>query len=105
MQAPLEITFRGMPPSPAVEATIARWADRLTRFYDRIVSCRVWVDLPHRHRRRGSLFQVRLAIAVPGTEIVVAHDEGHPDVYLALADAFLAAKRQLQDHAQRRRAA
>jgi ribosome-associated translation inhibitor RaiA len=103
MQVPLEITFRGMDPSPAVEATVRRCANRLGHLYDRVQLCRVWIDLPHRHRRRGAQFQVRISLAVPGDELAVAHDHGDADVYVALADAFLAIRRQLQDHARIRR--
>jgi ribosome-associated translation inhibitor RaiA len=102
MQASLEITFRGMAPSPAVEATVATWVERLEHIHDRIQHCHVWIDLPHRHRRHGTPFQVKIALAVPGAQAVVTHDE-ETDVYLALANAFLAARRQLQDHAQIRR--
>jgi len=102
MQVPWEITFRGMPPSPSVEAAAAGGAGRLGRVYDRIQHCRVWIDLPHRHRRRGLRFQVKISLAVPDAESVVSCDE-NSDVYVALADAFVAARRQLQDHARIRR--
>lgn len=103
MQIPVEVTFRGMAPSPAVEAAATSWAQRLGRFHQRIQSCRVWVELPHRHRRHGDRFQVKLVVAIPGDEIVVAHEHGHADPYLALADAFIAARRQLHDRARIRR--
>ncbi|HET9622438.1 MAG TPA: HPF/RaiA family ribosome-associated protein [Kofleriaceae bacterium] len=103
MQNPVEITFRGMAPSPAVEAAVTSWAERLGRFHPRIQHCRVWVELPHHHRRHGDRFQVKLVVSIPGDEIVVAHEHGHADVYLALADAFIAARRQLHDHACIRR--
>jgi ribosome-associated translation inhibitor RaiA len=102
MQTALEITFRGMTPSPAVEAAVATWVERLEHVYDRIQHCHVWIDLPHHHRRHGTPFQVKIALTVPGAEAVVTHHEDL-DVYLALTDAFLAARRQLQDHAQIRR--
>ena len=102
MQAPVEITFRGMTPSPSVEAAVATWVERLRHVYDRIQDCQVWIDLPHRHRRRGAWFQVKISLGVPDGERVVSHDE-HIDVYVALADAFNAARRQLQDHARIRR--
>jgi len=102
MQVPPEITFRGMTPSPSVAAAVATWVERLTHVYDRIQDCHVWIDLPHRHRRRGARFQVKISLAVPAAERVVSHDEDN-DVYLALADAFVAARRQLQDHARIRR--
>lgn len=101
MQLPLDITFRGMSSSPAVERAVNRWAERMVHAFDRIQDCHVWIELPHRHRQRGAQFAVKVALSVPGREIV-ASDEG-PDVYLAVAEAFLAARRQLQDHARIRR--
>ena len=99
MQVPLEITFRGMSSSPAVEEAVGRWVERLTHAFDRIMNCHVWIELPHRHQRQGAEFSIRIALAVPGREIAV-HQDGKDDVYVALADAFLAARRQLQDHAR-----
>jgi ribosome-associated translation inhibitor RaiA len=101
MQVPLEITFRGMTPSGFVDVAVATWLERLSHVYDRIQHCHVWIDLPHR-RRPGLPFQVKLTLAVPGTDGVAVHAES-TDVYLAIADAFLAARRQLQDMARMRR--
>jgi ribosome-associated translation inhibitor RaiA len=107
MAIPLEVTFRGLAPSPAIDLAISHWLMRLGRVYDGIQRCRVWIELPHRHQRRGAQFQVRLSLSLPGREITIGHTPGrsarHDDVYLAIADAFLAARRQLQDHLQIRR--
>lgn len=92
-----EITFHGMSPSPALEAAAVQWIARLARVHDRIQHVHVWIDLPHRHHRHGAHFEVRIAIAVPGAEIAVVRD--HADPYLAVADGFLAARRQLVDRA------
>ena len=101
MQVPLEITFRGMPPSAFVEVAVGTWMERLSQVCDRIQHCHIWIDLPHR-RRHGLPFQVKLTLAIPGTDGVVVRAES-PDVYLALADAFLAARRGLKHIAQTRR--
>jgi ribosome-associated translation inhibitor RaiA len=101
MQAPLEITFRGMTPSAFVEVAAATWLERLSHVYDRIQHCHVRVELPHR-RRRGLPFRVTLTLAIPGSDSVVVHGE-RTDVYLSIADAFLAARRRLQDLTQIRR--
>ena len=37
MQVPLQISFRNMDPSPAVEAVIREKAEKLDRYFDRIV--------------------------------------------------------------------
>src|SRR3990172_7457975 len=71
MEIPLKITFRNMPPSKAVEATIREKAAKLESFYDRIMSCRVMVEAPHRHHHKGKAYQVRIEITVPGGELVI----------------------------------
>jgi ribosome-associated translation inhibitor RaiA len=81
--------------------------EELETFFDRIVSCRVSVEAPHRHHVQGQLFRVSIEMGVPGERIVVggATDEhaAHADPYVAVHDAFKAARRRLEDHARRRR--
>lgn len=102
MNIPLQITFRGFEHSDALETHIREKADKLETFFEPIISCRVVVELPHQHKNQGMAFNVRVDIGVPGNEIVVNRDE-HEDVYVALRDAFDAAKRQLEDYGQRLR--
>ncbi len=107
MQTPLSITFQELDPSEAVEAAIRDKVAKLEQFHDRITSCRVVVARPHARGRKGHLFQVRVELALPGTKNVMVTrdhglDHGHEDVYVALRDAFDAARRQLQDHHRRR---
>ena len=99
MQIPLQITLRNLARSAAVEAEIRKRTDKLDRFHPEIVSCRVVVELPSRHKQQGKEFVVRLDIKVPGSEIVINHDH-HEDLYVALHEAFHAAQRRLEDHAR-----
>jgi cold shock CspA family protein/ribosome-associated translation inhibitor RaiA len=129
MEIPLKITFRDMAPSPAIEANIREKAAKLDSLYDRIMSCRVIVEAPHRHHHKGKTFEVRIDLTVPGGELVINHapkrlaaaklkrseepekdftelhepskHAAHEDVYVAIRDAFNAAGRKLQDHARR----
>lgn len=107
MQVPLEITFHDMEPSGFVEGEIRRRVAKLERFAADIVSCRVTVDAPHKHHRHGRLYRVTVDIRMPGSEIVVnrdpAADHTHEDVYVAIRDAFRAARRRLQDTVRIRR--
>jgi len=107
MHSPVDITFRGMTPSAAVEAAIGKWTARLERLHGHIQRCDVVVEEPHRHQRQGRQFHVRITLAVPGGELVVSQDPGrdeaHEDVYIAVRDAFQAARRQLEDHIRRQR--
>ena len=105
MQLPLQITFRDVEASDAIEARIKENTDRLERFYDRITGCRVVVASSTRRGHKGRLYQIGIDLTVPGGEIVVNRDPGqnraHEDVYVAIRDAFRAAKRQLEDHVRR----
>lgn len=107
MKLPLQITFRDMDPSTAIESNIREKAEKLDRFSDHITSCRVVVEAAHKHHNKGNLYHVRLDFTVPDDEIVVSRDPGknhaHEDVYVAIRDAFDAARRQLDEYARRRR--
>lgn len=107
MQAPVNITFRSMDPSPAVEESIKHWADRLDHCYDRIERCAVIIEQPHRRHHQGNTFQVHVYVTIPDRTIAITRDPGvdhsHEDVYVAVADAFRAARRQLQDCTRIRR--
>jgi ribosome-associated translation inhibitor RaiA len=107
MILPLQISFRLMEPSPALEARIRELASRLDRFSDQITRCHVIVELPTRHQQQGNLFDFRLDITLPDAEIAISHarpaDPAHEDPYVALRDAFRAARRKLQDYERKRR--
>ena len=100
----------------------------LEQFYAGIVSCRVLVEAPDRHRRDGRHFQVTIELTVPhGKPIVISHApslhawlkdagaESHPKQsetdsvhryrHAAVQDAFDVARRRLQDFARRQRGA
>lgn len=96
MQVPLQITMHGVPHSRALEAEIRERVAKLEQFYPRMISCRVTVEESSRHHRQGRQFTLRLDVRVPGREIVVTRNH-HEDVYVALRDAFDAARRQLED--------
>jgi ribosomal subunit interface protein len=97
MQSDLQITIRDMEHSPALEERIRDKVKKLEQVYPRIMGCRVVLEAPHRHKQQGKQFIVRLDVTVPGKEIVVNHDH-HEDAYVALRDAFNAARRQLEEY-------
>lgn len=102
MKLQLQITTRDIPHSEALENHIRQKAEKLETFYPQIMGCRIVVEVPHKHKHQGNLFNVRLDITVPGKELVVTR-EPNEDVYVALRDAFDAAKRQLEDYGRRQR--
>lgn len=101
MQLPLQITFRDMAQSDAIEAQIRRRAEQLDRFSDRIMGCRVVVESSHRHQHKGRIHHIRIDLTLRGGEIVVDRDppehHAHEDIHVAIRDAFDAVRRQLED--------
>jgi ribosome-associated translation inhibitor RaiA len=127
MNQPVQITFHNVQPSPAVTARIREAADKLDRYCNNIISCRVVAGAEHRHLRHGEPFQLRIHVRVPGATIAVQRTPGgrrvlaggqaakttkqlesnsrHKDMYVAIHDAFDALRRRLEDYARRRRGA
>jgi len=131
MKIPLQITFRNMPPSEAIENNVREKAAKLDSLYDGIMSCRIIIEAPHHHHHKGKAYQVSIDMTVPTGEIVVnrapkrldaaknprpeelendlieSHEPSkhgaHEDLYVAIRDSFNAAARKLQDHARRKR--
>lgn len=107
MQSPLQITFRHLESSEAVEADIRERAAKLDSFCDSVISCRVVVEAPRKHKQQGGLFHARIDITLPGGQVVVNREpdlhHAHEDPYVAIRDAFNAAYRQLEDYVRRRK--
>jgi ribosomal subunit interface protein len=96
MQVPLQITTRNMQHSDALETHIRDKVAKLAEFHPRITSCRVTAEEFAKHRHQGRQFRVRIDVRVPQHEIVATRDHDE-DVYVALRDAFDAAKRQIEE--------
>jgi hypothetical protein len=125
MATPLTITFPKSKPSPWLEAEIRDRVDRLSGICADILSCRVVVDIPHKHHQRGNRFCLRIEVSVPGEDLAITRDanlhaavkdmdetqwakrfdvEGtRRDIRIVVGDAFDAARRRLRDYVQLRR--
>ena len=107
MQLPLQITFRHLESSEALESSIRDHTAELDQFFDQIMSCRVVIESGHKHQHQGTLYQVHIDVTVPGKELVVSRGSdlhhAHEDAYVAIRDSFDAMRRQLEDHARKQR--
>lgn len=121
----LQITFRNVEPSATVEDWIRDEVKKLETFYNQIISCRVVVDVPHSHQKKGSSYRIRIRLTLPGGEVAVERqaDSGarvrqmretkmrksleaklpHKELRLAIDDAFRTAGRRLEDYSRRQR--
>lgn len=96
-----QITYRGMPHSPAMDSRIRELATKLEELHPKITSCHVVVDEADRRKNKGNLFEVRVDVHVPGRDIVAAHQHDQ-DAYVAISSAFDAVTRQLEDQLHRK---
>ncbi len=101
METEPQIAFENMDSSEAVRERVLEEIAALEKQYGRITSCRVVVDKPEKGRRKGTPFQIRIHLVLPGGAEVAVHpstagNERHADAMVALRDAFDAARRQLE---------
>lgn len=104
MKLALQITGRNLDIPEEMKEEIKGKAEKLDKFYDQIMRCRIIVEVPHRHHREGILYNVRIDMTVPGAELVVKR-EPNENLDVAIRDAFDAARRKLEDFARRHRGA
>lgn len=122
MKWPLQITYRRVKPTPEIEDCIRDEAEKLDNFYNHVMACRIAVEIPHRHHRKGDFYHIRIDVKVPGGEVVVNREpslaseirqlgenttpkqmelEGKQrNLQLAIKSAFRTVERRLQDYAR-----
>jgi cold shock CspA family protein/ribosome-associated translation inhibitor RaiA len=109
MKLPLQVSFRHMEHSDAIDAEVREKAAMLDKFADHIMSCRVVVEPSGKHHQHGNQYEVRIDLAVPHEEIAVTREPSkhteYKDIRVALRDAFDSARRQLEDYVRRCRGA
>jgi cold shock CspA family protein len=102
---PLQIAFRDIDPSAAIEARVRAASRKLARFHGRIAGGRVMISAPEKHHHRERVYIVRINLVVPGGTIWINRGSqlnlAHTDVYVAIRDAFDAAARRLEDFVRR----
>jgi ribosome-associated translation inhibitor RaiA len=95
MDTPIQIVFHGAAHCATVASDIRERLARLEHRHPSLMRCHVTIEQP------GGKFNVRLALRVPGEEIVV-HRDTREDLLIALESAFNAARRALDEQTGRR---
>lgn len=107
MRVPLEIVTGHLPEGAGVEGYVRSRVERLERHHE-LMSCRVALEEPHRHRRTGHGWRVRIDLRIPtGLEIVVSEDSGaharDDDLHHVVSTAFDTAERRLRKEVEQER--
>jgi cold shock CspA family protein len=120
-----QVTFRNMAALEDVRQDVESRIQKLETYCKPILSCRVMIEAPANHHRKGVPFHIRIDATLTDGKVVVKHEEslypGKRDdggkplskgrettsernfLMLTIRASFDAARRQLQDHARRRR--
>lgn len=107
MQVPLEVTYRDVEKTEALETLVREKVAKLEQVCDRLNSCRVAIEKIHDRPSSGSPYRVRIDMTVPGQELVAESNPGEGVQYIevqpVIRDAFDAARRQLKEISERQR--
>jgi cold shock CspA family protein len=110
MQIPLQIAFKNVPHSNALESAIRLRAAKLDRYAGgELISCRITVQEPNKRHQQGNIFVVTIDVKAPGFGLVVGHPSGedydhlHENPYFALNDSFTIMERKIKEHRAMRR--
>lgn len=100
----IQISFKNINHSEAVENLIREKIQKLQLFHAGILSCHVVVSRDHHHHHQGNLFHVAIDLSVPGHKLAANHepeeDHEYTNVFVAIRDAFNSMGRQLEDLAR-----
>jgi len=107
MQKPLQLVFRDMTTSPALETFIRDRVERLEQHHPRIIGCRVVAELPHRSSAGArpspkAALALSVEVEIPGKPRIVVKDaetrrEAKDDQLAVVTHVFEAMERRLRD--------
>lgn len=108
MKVGLEISYRGLEKTDAIEGLVQEKVAKLERVCNYISSCHIAIEKVHDRPSHGSPYRVRLDITVPpGHEVVADSNPSERNQYVELdtviRDAFSMAERQVKELSRRQR--
>ena len=101
MHSAVDVVYRDLDISPALNDIITKKLEKLSRFSHHIQRSRVVLDSPHKHRHKGKLYRASIELELKGAPLTVTQDD--TSIHIAVRDAFNAAERQLKERAARHR--
>lgn len=87
MQVPLQITIKDIESSPAIEDHIREKADKLSHYFEQIISCHIVIELVQKNQNVGKLYRVHITLYAPGKELVATKNRSE-NLWIAIRDAF-----------------
>lgn len=94
MKPAVDVIYRDLDSSAALNEVINKRVEKLNRFSDQIIHSRVVLDIPHNHKHKGKQYRASIELDVKGGAVAVAQDD--ESIHVAVRDAFLTAERKIK---------
>lgn len=101
MKPAVDVVYRDLDSSAALNDIILKKLEKLTRFTDQIVHSRVVLDTPHQHKHKGKQYRASIELDLKGHPVAITQDD--ESIHVALRDAFLNAERKIKQLSARHR--
>lgn len=101
MKPAVDVVYRDLDSSAALNEIILKKLEKLNRYTDQIVHSRVVIDVPHNHKHKGKQFRASIELDMKGHPVAITQDD--ESIHVAVRDAFSSAERKVKQLAARQR--
>lgn len=101
MKPAVDVVYRDLDASSALNEIINKKLKKLSRFNDQITHSRVVLNTPHNHKHKGKQYRASIELDLKGSPISVTQDD--VSIHVAVRDAFLSAERKLKQLSSKQR--
>lgn len=89
------VIYRDLDASQALNTTISKKLEKLSRYSQYIQGSKVTLLRPHQHHQKGRIYRAQIELDVKGKPILVSND--NESIHLAVKEAFASAERKLKE--------
>ncbi|MFC3116758.1 HPF/RaiA family ribosome-associated protein [Cellvibrio fontiphilus] len=101
MKPAVDVVYRDLDSSAALNDIITKKLEKLNRYTDQIVHSRVVLDAPHQHKHKGKQYRASIELDIKGHPVAITQDD--ESIHVAVRDAFSSAERKVKQIAARYR--
>jgi len=101
MKSAVDVVYRDLDSSAALNDIITKKLEKLNRYTDQIVHSRVVLDIPHNHKHKGKQFRASIELEIKGHPVAITQDD--ESIHVAVRDAFSSAERKVKQLVDRQR--
>lgn len=101
MKPVVDVIYRDLDASAALNEIITKKIEKLSRFNDQILHSRIVLDAPHNSKHKGKQYRAVIELELKGRPIAVTQDD--ESIHVAVRDAFLSAERKIKQFSAKQR--